>query len=90
MLCLSYIRAFRLSGLGPGTSIKMTSIQMSSLITGEWYMRGLFDGWGRPYEFNAQRMLQCGHIEEARDTVRNPSLYDAASRYMATPAPSST
>jgi hypothetical protein len=42
---------------------------MSSLITGEWYMRKLFNGWARPYEFNAQHMLRCGHAEEARDTV---------------------
>jgi len=44
--------------------------QMSSLITGEWYMRKLFNGWARPFEFNAQHMLRCGHAEEARDTAR--------------------
>jgi len=44
--------------------------QMSSLITGEWYMRKLFNGWARPYEFDAQHMLRCGHAEEARDTAR--------------------
>ncbi len=45
---------------------------MSSLITAEWYMRKHFNGWARPFEFNAQHMLRCGHKEEARDTVRLP------------------
>jgi len=44
--------------------------QMSSLITGEWYMRKHFSGWARPYEFNAQHLMRCGRDEEARDTAR--------------------
>lgn len=57
-----------------GASLNPLVHQMSSLITGEWYMRKLFNGWARPFEFNAQHMLRCGHAEEARDTVRRNCL----------------
>lgn len=33
--------------------------EMSSLIAGEWYMKGnKFVGWARPYEFNAHLMTK--------------------------------
>ncbi|KAJ4751888.1 cyclin delta-3 [Rhynchospora pubera] len=44
--------------------------QVSALITGEFYTRNQFPGFGRPYVCYAEILLKVGRINEAKDAAR--------------------
>eukprot|EP00898_Chlorokybus_atmophyticus_P003704 jgi/Chlat1/4334/Chrsp29S04500 len=44
--------------------------EVSALVTIEWYCRGHFPGWARPYAFNALTLNRVGRPLEARDAAR--------------------
>ncbi|KAJ0960682.1 hypothetical protein J5N97_001436 [Dioscorea zingiberensis] len=43
---------------------------VSALVTGEFYTRGHFPGFGRPFVFNAEVLLKVGRKLEAKDAAR--------------------
>ncbi|KAK1267816.1 hypothetical protein QJS04_geneDACA006390 [Acorus gramineus] len=43
---------------------------VSALVTGEFYTRGHFPGFGRPFAFNAEVLLKVGRCPEAKDAAR--------------------
>ncbi|CAL9149639.1 unnamed protein product [Musa hybrid cultivar] len=44
--------------------------QVSAMITGEFYTKNHFPGFGRPFAFNAQLLLKVGRKLEAKDAAR--------------------
>ncbi|XP_020270712.1 uncharacterized protein LOC109845868 [Asparagus officinalis] len=44
--------------------------QVSALVTGEFYTRNHFPGFGRPFVFNAEVLLKVGRNLEAKDAAR--------------------
>ncbi|CAM6094841.1 unnamed protein product [Calypogeia fissa] len=44
--------------------------EISALVTGEFYCRQLFPGFGRPYVFNAQLLHKAGRKLEAKEAAR--------------------
>ncbi|KAK8939285.1 hypothetical protein KSP40_PGU020057 [Platanthera guangdongensis] len=47
-----------------------TGDHVSALITGEFYARNHFPGFGRPFVFNAEILLKVGRKAEAKDAAR--------------------
>ncbi|CAN6290947.1 unnamed protein product [Urochloa humidicola] len=45
-------------------------LQVSALITGEFYTRDQFPGFGRPFVFNAEILKRVGRTSEAKDSAR--------------------
>ncbi|KAH7671950.1 hypothetical protein IHE45_09G021900 [Dioscorea alata] len=43
---------------------------VSAMVTGEFYTRGHFPGFGRPFVFNAEVLLKVGRNLEAKDAAR--------------------
>ncbi|XP_039127825.1 protein IN CHLOROPLAST ATPASE BIOGENESIS, chloroplastic [Dioscorea cayenensis subsp. rotundata] len=43
---------------------------VSAMVTGEFYTRGHFPGFGRPFVFNAEILLKVGRKLEAKDAAR--------------------
>lgn len=44
--------------------------QISAMVTGEFYIRNNFPGFGRPFVFNAKILLKVGRKLEAKDAAR--------------------